>query len=1028
MRCSPKIWVLPILSILSCQITIAVAQNYPEQQVNQSYTPSSPNSLAIQSYGADPVALYNGTPTISLPVYTIKCGLLSLPITLSYNYNGLFPMQDASWVGLGWNLNAGGVITRIVEGGVDYSENTGYNYDQYNLVDSLAHATNLPAFLQSAYNNNLGYSGQAYDLAPDLYDAEFCGYSDRWVWYQGKAYLDRWDKDFSVSWPSHGSSMTITTADGNIYTFSATEKTTDTYFGGSDSAVQSYTSAWYLSSIQSADHKDTIYFNYATYTWQQQQQDDGYQTTYGVSLGSQPDLGADPLAYFVNPSDSTVVLQSITCRNSRVVFKPDTAARTDITGTLPRLREIDVIDSLSGATIKKNTFSYEYFTATGSPASMFQRLALKTFSSTNPGISSDSLTYVFKYIGEFSSFPWKWCTMDYWGYSTGTSQGTILPPYTCPYYSPSTTDVHIGSISRTPNFSYTSLGALDTIVYPTGGYTAFQYEQNQFYNSTNTVGPGICVQSSSTVSNNPTSPQVITRNYTYLQDNGTSSSGILTNLPSYPGVPFYLVDSAGTFTYLVYSASTNSAGAQGTPSKFYYSKVTESISSNGETHKSDHYFTLFPEVYEDVRQTEQIDYINSIGTNIFTPVTKTITNYTSSSDTSFTGAEVFIDTEYINSAHNPRIWYAYQAFSQSQNISWWIRPTSQVTTQYDVNNDSLVTTLTYNFNSTTRNLTSITQNTSDGQTIKQKFKYPEDYASSITGKLVAARVLTPLIEKQTWLYQNSSDSLLISGAITQYDTTIFRPIADYTIELTKSIPVLNNETISGGHYTTLLSDSRYVIKEQLQYDGNDNLRIATKSPDMNTCYIWDYRHLLPIATVKNAADSGNAYTSFEADGGGGWSVSGTRFYTGSAVTGNQSYSLSSGSISIAHLYSAATYIVSYWSDSGSYSVYGSTGILQGKTITINGVAWTYYEHTVYGTPGVSITGTGHIDEVRLYIKGALMTTATYSPLVGITSSCDADNRVTYYQYDGFNRVKVVMDQDRNIIKTYQYHTLGETVE
>jgi hypothetical protein len=1030
MRPFAKIWVLPMFVICFLRFSTAFAQTYPEQSVNQSYTAPSPNSQAIQAYGIDPVALYNGTPSISLPVYTVKCGSLTLPITLSYNYNGLFPLQDAGWVGLGWSLNAGGAITRMVEGGVDYSEDSGYNYDQYNLSDSLPGAHNLAAFLQSAYNNNLGYSGQSYDLAPDIYDAEFCGYSDRWLWYKGKAYLDRWDKDFSVSWPSHGSTITITTSDGVIYTFSATETTTDNYYGGNDSTHQSYTSAWYLSSIQSADHKDTIFLNYASYTWQQQQVQ--YQTAYGVSAGSQGDLGLSPLSYFVTPSVSTVALQSITCRSSRVTFIPDTAARPDISGTLPRLREIDVIDSVSGVTIKKNTFSYEYFGATTLPHTSYQRLALKTFSSTNPDNPFDSLTYVFKYINEYGSFPNKAGGMDYWGYANGSNLiWTILPPDTSPYYSPSTTDASVGSLNRNPNFTYSSMGALDTLVYPTGGYTAFQYEQNQFYTTWqslgNTPGPGICVQSVSTVSNNPTSPQIVTKNYTYLQDNGTYSSGVLSNTPSYPGIPFVWVDSPHTYNYLMYSASTNSAGVNGVPDKFFYSKVSESVSANGETHRSDHYFGITPEVFEDVRQTSQVDYINLIGTTIFTPVTKTVTNYaTSTADTSFTGAEVFIDTEYTNGYHSPSTWYSYQGFSQSQNLSWWVRPASQVTTQYDINNDSIVTTLTYNFNSTTRNLTSITQNTSDGQTIKQKFKYPEDYSSGLTGNMVAARVLRPVIEKQTWMYPSSGDSLLISGVITQYNQTFYKPDSTYSIELTKSIPVLNNETISGGHYTTLLSDSRYVMKETLQYDGNDNLNVATKSADMPISYIWDYHKCLPIATVKNAVQADIAYTSFEADGTGNWTFTGTATANSASPTGAYCYNLgqTSGNITKSGLTSTTYYIVSYWTQNTSpLSISGTVSgyPVQGKTI--NG--WTYYEHKITGQTSVTISGTGYIDELRLYPAIAQMTTSTYQPSVGVSSQCDQDNRVTYYLYDGFNRLKAVKDQDLNIIKTYQYYTQGE---
>jgi YD repeat-containing protein len=49
-----------------------------------------------------------------------------------------------------------------------------------------------------------------------------------------------------------------------------------------------------------------------------------------------------------------------------------------------------------------------------------------------------------------------------------------------------------------------------------------------------------------------------------------------------------------------------------------------------------------------------------------------------------------------------------------------------------------------------------------------------------------------------------------------------------------------------------------------------------------------------------------------------------------------------------------------------------------------------------------------------------MTTYTYSPLVGMTSQTDVGNRVTYYEYDGLQRLKRIRDQDYNILKTYEY--------
>lgn len=356
MRQITKPWIvvacmLPVLWIsrVSAQMT------YPEAFFNQSYVPSSPNGVGAATYGDQPVSLSSGSAAISIPIFVVNCGSLKLPVSLSYQYNGLFPLLDAGWVGLGWNLNAGGMITREVEGGVDNSENSGYNYGQYNLADSITSSPDPNNFWGGAYNNLLGNSAKAYDLAPDIFDAEFNGYSDKFIWVSGKAYMMTWNKDFGVSWPSPTSNITVTTADGTIYIFSSGESTTNYYYGGEDSTHQTYTSAWNLSSIVSADHKDTILLTYATYSWQQAAV--SYQTNYVKSDGSQADIGPDSLGYDSGPSVSASVLQSIQCRNYRVQFVQDTAARTDISGNYPRLRGINVIDSLTGDTIKKNVFS-----------------------------------------------------------------------------------------------------------------------------------------------------------------------------------------------------------------------------------------------------------------------------------------------------------------------------------------------------------------------------------------------------------------------------------------------------------------------------------------------------------------------------------------------------------------------------------------------------------------------------------------------------------------------------------------------
>jgi hypothetical protein len=78
--------------------------------------PKSPEVSSLGKYITMPLHLNTGTASIEIPMYTLQYGDITLPISLRYDSSGIKVGDMASAVGLKWNLNYGGVLTRNVRG------------------------------------------------------------------------------------------------------------------------------------------------------------------------------------------------------------------------------------------------------------------------------------------------------------------------------------------------------------------------------------------------------------------------------------------------------------------------------------------------------------------------------------------------------------------------------------------------------------------------------------------------------------------------------------------------------------------------------------------------------------------------------------------------------------------------------------------------------------------------------------------------------------------------------------------------
>jgi hypothetical protein len=216
--------------------------------------------------------------------------------------------------------------------------------------------------------------------------------------------------------------------------------------------------------------------------------------------------------------------------------------------------------------------------------------------------------------------------------------------------------------------------------------------------------------------------------------------------------------------------------------------------------------------------------------------------------------------------------------------------------------------------------------------------------------------------------------------------------------------------------SSITRDGRYRDENIMTFYAGDLVDAYPKTGPA-TSYVWDYQNSLPIAQVSGAADTAIAYTSFEANGSGNWTIGSSDRDTNS-ITGKSGYPLSHGNITKSGLIDTVAYTLSYWTkNSSAFTITGNQGTAQ-QGRTING--WTCFVHTLKGITSVTLSGTGIIDELRLYPKAAQMTSYTYDPVKGITSQCDMRNDITYYQYDILGRLVMVLDKDKNILKTYSY--------
>jgi len=1098
---------------------------------DQNPIPPSPEAQSFMKYGLYPVDYSTGVPKIEIPIYQITSGKLSLPISLSYHASGIKVNELAGSSGLGWTVNAGGKISRNINQIEDERSFLGYHHYTASDIDN--------------YQPQPDYQPVG-EYVKGIAFGNYDGRSDDYYYSVGNNISGQfvYDKDKNIRQRSFSNNKIIRT---NQNTFEIIGDDGTHYFSNDvekvNSPISGYCpSSWMISKIISYDYIDTISFEY------------NYYPGFSYSIESQTFNNNNPTYnsgvfdnvlpfekhFSIFSYNESVLIKKIKFKNGSVTFSYE-GGRKDLMKYRLSSLSINCIND-SGFESKLKTFQliHSYFQdpSVTNPNQFEARLKLdeiKILDKDNLYLNS----YKFHYNGVLlppmlsegngPSQSTSSMAQDFWGYFNGHTENVHLVPYLPTKYGKSS--------DRSVSEYHMKAESLESIDFPTGGFTTFEFETNQYIGSINPSIGGLRIKKI-TSSANSNSPQVV-KEYQY------SSSTLLT-VNSEPVYQFQqYIDSgypapingdylSGFGSKIVYFSDPVIPSGSHNGCPVLYSSVSEIIDDGmGNKHKTIYnydydtdrgYFIHEGSKYGDVAYSDKswsrgnlTETIHFKFINGMFKRSKSIVNQydTKQISTINTGLNCFIQVlhtlqpdypqggirPYWTGTNPPNRWdFNYFDVYQESGIK---KIVSTIETDYDDNdNPIIVNTLNTSYESSEHLYpTQKDEINSDGVKYITQYKYPLDFSwQSPYDAMVRNNMVSPTI--QVLKYKNSTDNLL-SYQKTNYLDWGNNIIAPSTVELKNTnYPV---ET----------------IYNYLGYDEEGNVVSAGKSAGPITSYQWDYNKQYPTVEIKNAANTlkttmspgGNSFSiqfpstsrnvmtqhftvgadgtaSLSIDFGGDEGSSNVRAEISISITGPNNYNsgfalcLAAGSASCgypssrvftglapgdytlaASIYDAQNLIIpinlsvfysaSISTISGVKEFYHEnfensteSGIVSGiahtghkymnSSYTVNwmppnnrnyvisywyrdGNVWKYKSAAAYTGPSLTLTGGDAYDDICIYPSDAQITTYTYNPLVGMTSQTDAKGMTTYFDYDAFQRLKTVKDQNGNILKQIDYH-------
>lgn len=497
-----KAILLVILFVYCCGNTFAQNTQIPSTVTDlPKITPPSPTVAAFMKFEEVPVNKYTGIPDITIPLYSVASHSkdISVDLSLKYHPSSIAIKEEASYVGLGWNLFGGGTISRTVRGVPDEKESSApygihtSTINPYFIAIGLIGSNvtedqiNFSKFIWDANVNG------RYDTEHDLYQFNFMGYSGRFIITNrpGQGYrVEKLDNDNAINITYNSINQTFVLYDdkGYKYTFDVKEQTKQgstsqcTTFDNQQYLISSpdigiYTSAFQLSKIHDQNGNLLIQYNFGT----SNEASSEVTTTINQMSGQIPaDVithigwicpGADPgPGMLLEPKEirtnntvitatkkiTQIIVTDIATIDFTYAFRQDTN-----NSQAYRLKSI-VVKNNKGDIIKNIELFHGYSDMKFNPIEVGgytnKRMILTKVSETYGGKTySHEMEYIKRREDDSTKF-----NRDYWGYITAK-----------PDYEPA------GDFKETHWF-FCKMDLLQKMKLPTGGSIVYQFEPNTY--------------------------------------------------------------------------------------------------------------------------------------------------------------------------------------------------------------------------------------------------------------------------------------------------------------------------------------------------------------------------------------------------------------------------------------------------------------------------------------------------------------------------------------------------------------------